>query len=1221
MNLAYKHQDIERKWQEKWSLAHVFRADSNSSKPKKYILDMFPYPSGAGLHVGHPEGYTATDIYARYLRMQGYEVMHPIGWDAFGLPAENYAIKIGVHPQESTTKNINNFIKQIKSFGFSYDWEREINTSDPEYYRWSQWFFLLLYKNGLAYKKKAPVNWCASCQTVLANEQVVNGRCERCKNEVVKKDLAQWFFKVTAYAEELLEDLDKLDWPPALKTMQKNWIGKSEGAEINFNVESEKLEIQNCKEIFLASNNKSKKERIEKIFKYLGLKIKLYTPQDLKIELPEIKEEGSLLENAQEKARAYQSKVKMPILAMDTGFFIDDDSFDPVKVKRNALGNYKEEDLSQEEIYRKMVDYYKEIANQHGGQVDAYFIDAIALIDINGELNNFEAKREVILTNEEHETGDIYFPLNALYKLKNCNKYSADKTLNEEIDWLKKLVNIIKLIFNPQIKVFTTRPDTLYGATYMVLAPEHKLVQDLKNQIKNFKEVEEYIKTTKKKSDLERTDLNKDKTGVELKGIKAINPVNQKKLPIYISDYVLATYGTGAIMCVPAHDQRDFEFAQKFNLPIIDVVQAKRKTKVLIVHGFGNTNQDNWYPWLKTELEKLNYEVLSPNMPNSEHPVFKDWLKVLENMTLDFTEDDIIVGHSLGAFIIQYLAQKLKINKLFLIAPATEFILNNKVLSKGIVENFSLEQVEILKKFIAHPLDYQKINANVRKIYAYYSDNDPYISLDQKQSLEKVLGADYRVFNNKGHFNVNSKFNFNFVKLPEIITDILERTKAIAAQGNMINSEEFNGMDSQEAKVEITKKAQGKLTTQYKIRDWLVSRQRYWGAPIPIIYCSKCGVVPVPEKDLPVLLPDDVQDFRPTGKPPLASSKKFNENVKCPKCGAPAQREQDTMDGFVDNSWYYYRYLDPHNQQEFCKKDLIKKWMPVDIYVGGAEHAVGHLIYSRFFTKVLRDNKYLPADRSLLDSHGLDEGSSRGGDFDEPFLKLINQGLIMGADGQKMSKSLGNVVNPDEVIREYGADSFRMYEMFMGPLEDSKPWNTDGIKGLRRFLDKIWSYFSTITIQPDGSSTALLSKTIKKVSNDIENFRFNTAISSLMVYFKELSSISKPSLELVNSFLIMLSCFAPHIAEELWSKLGNTDFVCQQKWPEYDKKLIIEDKINLPIQVNGKLRSTLEIEVNISESKLKEQVLKIENVQKFTKGKKIVRFIYIKGKIVNIVVK
>ncbi len=797
MNLNYDHKQIEQKWQKKWGDADIFKS-SLKPKNKKYVLDMFPYPSGAGLHVGHPEGYTATDIYCRYLRFSGFDVMHPIGWDAFGLPAENYAIKMGVHPKISTNKNIENFTRQVKSFGFSYDWDREINTSSPEYYKWSQWFFILLYKNGLAYKKKAPVNWCDSCKTVLANEQVVDSKCERCSSDVIKKDLEQWFFKVTSYAEELLSGLDELDWPEALKTMQRNWIGKSSGAIIKF------------------------------------------------------------------------------------------------------------------------------------------------------PISNFQ------------------FP----------------------------------------IEVFTTRPDTLYGATYMVLAPEHKLVNELKDVIENFDEVSLYIERTKKKSELERTELNKNKTGVLLKGVFAINPVNQKEIPIYISDYVLSSYGTGAIMCVPAHDERDFEFANKFNLPIIKVIE---------------------------------------------------------------------------------------------------------------------------------------------------SDND-------------------------------------------------EGNEVIESSGVMINSQEFDGMESELAKIEITKKVNGQLTTQYKIRDWLVSRQRYWGAPIPIIYCDVCGTVPVPENDLPVLLPEDINDFRPTGKSPLESSPSFG-HVKCPICGADARRECDTMDGFVDNSWYYYRYLDPKNEKEFCSKENIKSYMPIDCYVGGAEHAVGHLIYSRFFTKVLRDNKYI--------------------DFGEPFLKLINQGLIMGSDGQKMSKSRGNVVNPDEVINEFGADSFRLYEMFMGPLVDSKPWSTDGIRGQRRFLDKIFQYFENFKYGKDSNDEllSLLHKTIEKVGSDIENFRFNTGISTLMIYFRELSKNQKLSRAYIDPFLIMLSCFAPHISSEIWEKLGNKEFIEKQSWPKYDEKLAKDEKINLPIQVNGKFRDMIEIDTEISEEDLKVLVLSQEKIKKYIDDKEISKFIYVKGRICNIIVR
>ncbi|MFH1781628.1 MAG: leucine--tRNA ligase, partial [Patescibacteria group bacterium] len=766
----YNPQKIEKKWQKHWEKTRAFKADDKSTKEKFYCLDMFPYPSSHGLHVGHPEGYTATDIVSRYKRMKGFEVLHPMGWDAFGLPAENFAIKSGVHPQETTLKSIDTFKKQIKSLGFSYDWDREINTSSPEYYKWTQWIFLELYKKGLAYKKKAAVNWCEECKTVLANEQVIDSKCERCQNEVIQKDLEQWFFKITDYTEDLLQGLEKIDWPEPIKLMQSNWIGRSEGADIEF-------------------------------------------------------------------------------------------------------------------------------------------------------------------------------------KIKNSK-------------------------FN--IKIFTTRPDTLYGATYMVFAPEHELVQKLKNQIENWDEVEEYIETSQKNSDLERTDLQKQKTGVELKGLKAINPANNKEIPIYISDYVLISYGTGAIMCVPAHDERDWEFAKKFNIEII---------------------------------------------------------KVIEN------------GQS---------------------------------------------------------------------------DEECYIG-----------------------------------------------------EGKMVNSDEFNGQDWQEAKKNITTKVQGQLTINYKMRDWLISRQRYWGTPIPIIHCEKCGEVPVPEDQLPVKLPTDV-DFKPTGESPLASSKSFHD-LECPKCGAKegVRRESDTMDTFVCSSWYYLRYCDPKNDKAFVDNELLKKWMAVDLYVGGAEHAVMHLIYARFIYKALKDLGHIKIDSKV--------------DHDEPFQKLRNQGMILGEDHQKMSKSRGNVVNPDEVINEYGADTMRMYEMFMGAFEEVKPWEPKSIIGIKRFLDRVWMV-SIDNIENEKKYKKIESKsihkTIKKVTSDIENFKFNTAIAQLMIFFN--GENSKPDwrssideknkvldLKALEKFIILLAPFAPHLCEEIWERFGHMESIFSEAWPEYNADLAKDDEIELVVQVNGKVRDKI----------------------------------------------
>ncbi|MBF8280912.1 MAG: leucyl-tRNA synthetase [Candidatus Magasanikbacteria bacterium] len=809
---------IEKKWQERWEKSRAFEVDEDQKKrvKKMYVLDMFPYPSAQGLHVGHPEGYTATDIYSRYLRANGSHVLHPMGWDAFGLPAENYAIKVGIHPKESTAKNIERFRQQIKSMGFSYDWSREVNTSDPAYYAWTQWLFLLLYKNGLAYKKKAPVNWCESCQTVLANEQVIDGACERCHNPVTQKDLEQWFFRITKYAEALLHDLDNLDWPEKIKEMQRNWIGKSAGAKIKFSVR--------------------------------GLSPKGTVPAD-----------------------------------------------------EESLG---------------------------------------------------------------------------------------------------------------EVEVFTTRPDTLFGATYLALAPEHSFLESWRPQIKNWEEVESYRTRARKKTERERTALEKEKTGVVLRGIAAVNPATHEEIPVWISDYVLTGYGVGAIMAVPAHDDRDFSFAKKFGLMIKPVIS-----------GF-----------------------------------------------------------------------------------------------------------------------------------------------------EAAFDAD----------------------------------RAHTGEGKMINSGKFDGLSNEAAKARIVEAVGGEMVTQYRLRDWLISRQRYWGAPIPIIYCEHCGEQAVPENDLPVLLPSDV-DFRPTGESPLTRSKKFHQ-VKCPKCGELCRRESDTMDTFVDSSWYFLRYCSPMDESAAFAMGAVKYWCPVDMYVGGAEHAVLHLLYARFFTKVLHE-------------FGLVE-------FSEPFLRLRNQGLILGPDGLKMSKSRGNVINPDEVILEYGADTMRLYEMFMGPFEDAKPWDTNGIVGVRRFLEKVWGLgekrienreLGIEKNEQNREQERLLHKTIKKVTGDIQTFNFNTAVSAMMVYVNELTKLGSPPPGLLRPFLVLLSPFAPHLASELWEQMGFGD-ILEESWPKFDPDLVIDEEVELVIQVDSRVRDRVRVKADISQAEAEKLVLARPKVAKLIEGKRKEVF-FIKGRLINIVLK
>jgi len=824
MDEKYDHQKIEQKWQKFWDEnQQLFAADEKSDAEKKYILDMFPYPSADGLHAGHVESYTATDIVSRYLRMKGKNVLHPQGWDAFGLPAENFAIKTKTHPSITTQKSIATFKRQMKMLGLSYDWSREIDSSNQEYYKWTQWFFLLFYKNGLAYRGIAKVNWCPSCQTVLANEQAEGGVCERCGTQVVQKDLEQWFFKITDFIEDrpsfakatdgrrktsgLISGLDKIDWPEHTKAAQKNWIGKSEGAEFQMGISG------------------------------------------------------------------------------------------------------------------------------------------------------------------------------------------IDKKLG----------------------VFTTRLDTVFGMTFALIAPEHQLVQELEDKIANWPEVEKYIVETKKKSELQRITEVKEKTGVELEGVKILNPFTKKEMPLFASDFILAHYGTGAVMAVPGHDQRDYEFAKKFNLPIVEVIKSK-------------------------------------------------------------------IG---------------------------------------------------------------------------------------KSSIEK---------------------------------------EAFLDDGILINSEDNDGLTSEEARKELTiwldKNKIGKKTINYKLRDWLISRQRYWGAPIPIIYCDSCGAVPVPEKDLPVLLPDDV-DFMPTGESPLARSKKF-QDVKCPKCGAKAKRESDTMDTFVCSSWYYFRYADPHNEKEFVAKEKIKKWLPVDLYVGGAEHTVLHLLYSRFFTKVLHNLKLI--------------------DFDEPFLKMRHQGIVLAQDGQKMSKSLGNVINPDDVVAQFGADALRMFEMFMGPLEDSKKWDTKGIIGIYRFLERTWNFISKIKNQKSKTQIKnqklenRIHKTIKKVTEDIEMLKFNTAISSMMILINEFAKEEEIAQEDFETFLKLLSPFAPHIAEELWSQLGHKKSIFTEKWPQFDKNLVKDETIELVIQINGKVRDKIEVAADIFEEEAKKIALASEKIKTILSGQEPKKVIFVRGRLINIVI-
>lgn len=859
----YSPQKIEKKWQKYWEKSETYK---NYGKDKKfYALDMFPYPSGAGLHVGHPKGYIATDVVSRFKMLSGYSVLHPMGWDAFGLPAENYAIKNKVHPKIAVAENIATFKKQLELFGFTYDWDREINTTDPEYYRWTQWIFLQMFEKGLAYESEEPVNWCSRCKTVLANEDLENGRCERCGSEIIQRKLRQWVLRMTKYADRLLYDLDDadLDWEELIKEQQRNWIGRSEGAQFEM-------------------------------------------------------------------------------------------------------------------------------------------------------------------------------------KIKNSDE---------------------------KIEVYTTRLDTVLGMTYAVVAPEHEIIGKLKDKIENYGEVEKYIIRSQSKTELERTELQKEKSGVEIEGIKIINPFNGEEIPLYVADYVLGFYGTGAVMAVPAHDQRDLEFANKYSL----------EKKIVIIKRKGD----------------------------------------------DFPQD----------------------------------------------------------------LSYSKLNEEEKAAHGI-------------AEIEKML-KDGKAFEEEGML-VNSGRLYNYLsskKSREKLTERLEKEKI------------------------------GKKKVNYKMRDWVFSRQRYWGEPIPIVHCEKCGAVAVPEKDLPVRLPE-VESYEPTdtGESPLAKISDW-VNTKCPKCGGPGKRETNTMPQWAGSCWYYLRYIDNKNDKALVDKKKEKEWMPVDLYVGGAEHATRHLLYARFWHKFLYDIGAVSTE--------------------EPFKKLVHVGLIQAEDGRKMSKRWNNVTNPDDVIEKFGADAMRVYEMFMGPFTQNIAWSTNGVTGAYKFLEKTWNYFESwkqdykddveaneenIKIYnksgdegPDFRVSNVLHKTIKKVTEDIENFRFNTAISQMMIFINYIRKESKESLTQVEEinltipqlekFLILLSPFAPHIAEEIWQeKLGHKESIFKESWPEYDPELARDEKIELVIQVNGKVRDKIMASADIEEVEAKRMATESEKARMFIAGKEIKKIIYIKGKLISIVV-
>ncbi len=960
----YNPQSIEKKWQEKWEKESVYVARDFSEKEKKYVLIEFPYPSGEGLHMGHLRPYVAGDAYGRFLRMNRYEVMYPIGWDAFGLPAENFAIKMGIHPSVSTAKNIENAKKQLKSWGMGFDWSREVNTTDPEYYKWTQWIFLKLFKKGLAYEAKGFINWCPSCKTGLANEEVAGGVCERCGTKAEKKELRQWYLKITEYAEKLLEGLKTLEWDDKIKIQQENWIGKSEGAVIKFQITNDKSQT------------------------------------------------NSKLEN----------------------------------------------------------------------QNSELFID-----------------------------------------------------------------------------VFTTRPDTLFGATYMVVSPEHEFLANSELQIANREEVEKYIAESKNKSEEERIE-NKEKTGVELKGIKAINPANNEEIPIFVADYVLSGYGTGAIMAVPAHDERDFEFAKKFNLPIIPVITPEADGVGILLQ----IPNGKYLFQIRDNNTKRDPGRITPigGKKEKKESVF-DAVKREIREELDI-EEKVNNLELIGLFPSQNTLGEM----------ITMFYCNIAVEPKSITEGSG--------------------------IYAC--------------TLEEAL-EDKRVT--------------NFTK--QIIKEFKKGCGAYIGDGVLVNSKQFDGLSVEEAKWKITEFVKGEKKVQYRLRDWVFSRQRYWGEPVPLIFCENCkkltenlkqnqnskfeiqnkkftlgevlnpGWVVLDEKDLPLTLPD-VKKYEPTGtgESPLAAIDSW-VNTTCPKCGGPAKRETNTMPQWAGSSWYYIRYADPKNKHVLADKKLIEHWLPVDVYFGGMEHTTLHLLYSRFWHKFLYDEGIIHTP--------------------EPYMRRVPHGIVLGSDGEKMSKSRGNVVNPDLMVKEFGADALRMYEMFLGPHDAMVSWNEKGILGVSRFLERAYRFVMSQDNEgeEDTDTQRALHTAVKKVSEDIRDFKFNTAISALMIFLNNIEG-KKVSSETKKSFILLLAPFAPHIAEEMWEFIGEKFSITHAKWPSFDTSRIEKDTFILVIQVNGKVRDQIEVKRGITQDEARELAFGSTKVKTFVDGKTEKKVIYVPEKIINIVV-
>lgn len=1183
----YPHQNIEKKWRERWQRARAGRSVDFSKKEKFYVLFEFPYPSGDGLHVGHARPYSAMDAVVRKLRMQGKNVLFPIGWDAFGLPTENYALKRKVHPRSATDANIATFKRQMQELGLSLDWAREIDTTDPAYYRWTQWLFNQFLKAGLAYQARMPINWCPKDKIGLANEEVVAGKCERCGAEVVRKMQRQWMLKITAYAERLLHGLDTVDYPEQVKAQQVNWIGKSEGAEIKFQVRRKNGEGRGEKgeKILVATNNPSKVERIRKLLKDIQPAIQIVTPKEEGLESIEAEEGSDLQSNAVAKANAYHGKTDLPILGTDTGIFIEGEDHDPAQVKRNALGGVDDPSMPQEEKAKRMIAFYTSIAKKHGGKAPGYWKDVFVLVMPDGTVQTSESRRDVVFTETVRKPVDEFFPMRSLYINNATGKYAADETEEEEIhvDLAPYRAALLELL-RPTVTVFTTRPDTLFGATYLVLSPEHEAIQKGKFKIQNEEEVRRYIQRSAKKSDLDRTDLAKEKTGVQLEGVMAINPATNEPIPIWIADYVLSTYGTGAIMAVPAHDERDWEFAKKFDLQL----------KTVVLPSYFGSGAKAWMAKNKVISEKDILQVLKSSVEGRESVYSHRGSLQNSGEFNGLTSDEATVAitqwlekKGLGKKNVQYKLRDWVFSRQHYWGEPIPVVhcpaCKDRVVQTAFHLNFRDQET------------WQRLVTGLKKVETRALNPDEqerYFGTVQKGAFLACVNVQT---NETTYFKVLNAHTF-------------KNLEAFAKKPGLVQKMNLEVRGARTAK---------ELEDGYRFTPDYLDRIKKNGLVAWEIERVIPGVVPVPDKELPVELPH-VEAYEPTdtGESPLAAIPQF-VNVTCPECGGEARRETDTMPNWAGSSWYYLRYTDPKNKKAFADPKKLAYWLKpdgVDLYEGGMEHTTLHLLYSRFWHKFLFDQGLVPTQ--------------------EPYAKRRSHGIVLAEDGRKMSKSFGNVMNPDDIIREYGADTLRVYELFMGPFEEAIPWSTRSIVGVHRFLDRVWKVGTSIVERDDRrdvqGKSVLIHKTVKKVSEDIETFRFNTAVSTLMEYFnardfawkinnKGKAEGNDVDLGAFKKFLALLYPMAPHLSSELWEKLHPGKDIADEAWPTYDESKLKESVVTLIVQVNGKVRARMDMASGTTKDEALRAALEHPNVKKFVQNEPR-QVVYVPEKLINIVV-